>query len=94
MPEQSIREKLADAYGEDMLFMDGYDDCIAGVVSRCGNPTIVCYDFDMVIKKLMAEDDMTEEDAMEWYSYNMLGSGMGDMTPCFIELLEDIPCLT
>ena len=24
--------------------MDGYDDCIAGVVERFGQPPIVCYD--------------------------------------------------
>jgi hypothetical protein len=29
---------------DELLKMDGYDDCIVGTVERFGQPEIVCYD--------------------------------------------------
>ena len=45
----------------DLLVMDGYDDCIIGVVERCGQEPIVCYDKSKVIKELESNDMTTEE---------------------------------
>lgn len=69
-----------------MLKMDGYDDCIAGVVSRIGQEDILCYDKGKVITKLMSEG-MTEEDAFDHFEYNMIGSYVGECTPCFIVMV-------
>ena len=66
--------------------MDGFDDCIIGICSRFGQSDIVAYDLKKVIEKLMA-DGMTEEQAYEYYEFNQLGAGMGDLTPCFIDTL-------
>jgi hypothetical protein len=30
---------------------------------------------------------MTEEEAIEFYYYNIVGAHMGDYTPCFAEIL-------
>lgn len=89
----SIRDDLAEQYGEDLLFMDtfggddsekgGFDDCIVGVVERFGTEPVICYDRGAVIAKLVS-DGLIEELAEEWYSYNMIGSWMGDKTPCFL----------
>ena len=68
---------------EELLLMDGYDDCIVGLVDRFGQPTIVCYDKEKVIEKLMA-DGMTDEEALEWFEFNQIGAWMGDKTPCFL----------
>jgi hypothetical protein len=32
----------------------------------------------------MREDEMTEEDALEHFYYNMMGSYVGENTPCFL----------
>ena len=73
-------------YYPDLLIMDGFDDCIIGICSRFGQSDIVAYDLKKVIEKLMA-DGMTEEQAYEYYEFNQLGAGMGDLTPCFIDTL-------
>lgn len=65
------------------LFMDGFDDCIAGVVHRCGQPTIICYDKEKVLEQLM-DDGMTDEEAIEYFEYNQIGAWVGEQTPCFI----------
>jgi hypothetical protein len=68
--------------------MDGYNDCIAGVIERFNAPDIICYDKQKVLKKLQ-EDGMSEEEAEEFYSYNQLGAWMGELTPCFIKPLPE-----
>lgn len=72
---------------EELLLMDGYDDCIVGLVDRFGQPTIVCYDKEKVIEKLMA-DGMTDEEALEWFEFNQIGAWMGDKTPCFLSFAD------
>ena len=66
-----------------MIIMDGFDDCIAGVVQRYGQPTIVCYDKEKVLKQLM-DDGMTDEEAVEYFECNRIGAWVGEQTPCFI----------
>jgi len=70
--------------------MDGFDDCIAGVVERIGQPPIICYDRDKVLNKLMSQD-MDYEEAVEYFEYNQQGAWMGEGTPCFIRQLEPEP---
>jgi hypothetical protein len=70
---------------EEPLFMDGYDDCIAGMVRRFGmDIPIVCYDYKKVIDKLMG-DGMTHEEAVEFFEFNQIGAWVGEGTPCFID---------
>lgn len=67
----------------ELLKMDGYDDCIVGLVERFGQQLILCYDKEMVIRKLES-DGMSRIDAEEWFYFNKLGAWMGDGTPCFL----------
>jgi hypothetical protein len=83
---KTTREELAEQYGEDILLMDGYDDCVVGVVEQFGRPPIVCYDRELVIRKLM-EDGMTQEEAEEFFEFNQIGAWVGDRTPCFLTSL-------
>ena len=70
---------------EGMLTMDGYEDCVAGIVERFGQEPIVCYDIAKVLKKLGA-DGLNEDEAVEFFYYNQIGAWMGEGTPCFITL--------
>jgi hypothetical protein len=73
------------AWDPDMLTMDGYDDCIAGVVEQFGRPPIVCYDKAKVLAKIQ-EDGLDEDEALEWWSFNQIGAWVGEYTPCFVTL--------
>ena len=59
---------------DGLMIMDYFDDCIIGVVKGIDNEDKVCYSFQQVIAKLMREYEMTEEDALEHFYYNTLGS--------------------
>ena len=66
-----------------LLRMDGFDNCILGVVERYGEPPIVCYDRDLVIRQL-ENNGMSNEEAEEFFQFNQIGAWMGENTPCFL----------
>ena len=67
----------------NLVTSEGYDDCILGVVERFGQTHIVCYDKDMVLRRL--EDDGAKPwEAVEYFLFNQLGAWMGETTPCFL----------
>jgi hypothetical protein len=85
----SLADRLLDVGVEEGLVMDGYDDCVVGVLERYGMEPIVLYDKDKVIKKLMDDGCETYEEAVEFYEFNQLGGWHGDKTPGFlVPLLE------
>ena len=67
--------------------MDGYDDCIVGIIEGFGSTRLLCYDKEQVLERLMA-DGMDYDTAHEYYEYNMLGAFVGEGTPCFIDKTE------
>jgi len=75
---------MAEIYGE-MLTMDGYDDCIAGICIRFGQEPVIIYDRAKVIARLM-NDGMTEDEAEEFHEFNQAGAWVGERTPAFLLL--------
>ena len=79
----SLADRLLDVGVEEGLVMNGYDDCVVGVLERYGMEPIVLYDKDKVIKKLMDDGCETYEEAVEFYEFNQLGGWHGEKTPGF-----------
>ncbi len=69
-----------------MKTIDGFDDCIVGVVERFGLDPIVCYDRKKIVSKLMIKEGMSFEQAFEHFDYNIFGSWVGEDTPCFLTI--------
>ena len=81
----NIRQAVVDAYPEEtFLFADGFDEAIIGIDSKF----LVCYDQDKCIEILSR--DMSEEDAGEYFWYNVEGAHMGEKTPRFIKRFQII----
>ena len=80
------REAVAEV-NEDMLFADGFDDALVGYIERAGMPSIACYDKDKCIEILA--NDMTHEEAIEYFYFNTAGAYVGENTPCFFTRIED-----
>ena len=72
---------------QNLLIMDGYDDCILGLGRRFDQHFVV-YDLKRVIQKLMAEG-MTEEEALEFHDFNQVGAYMGEGTPAFLVVPDE-----
>ena len=56
---------------EGAVLLTGFDNCIIGVVEEFGNGNRVLYSKEKIIQKLM--EDMNEEEAYEYFDYNILG---------------------
>jgi hypothetical protein len=77
----------------DLLFADGFDDAILGVVTRCGQPTIVVYDREKCIEILTRRDPSIwrrREVAEEYFSFNVEGSWVGPRTPAYLVRPDEV----
>jgi hypothetical protein len=74
----------------DALLMEPrsqYDAAIVAVGWRGpSDGPVAVYDRDRVLAILA--QDMDEDEAEEWFEYNMVGSWVGPATPIFVRLLE------
>ena len=67
---------------EGLLFADGFDDAIIGIAERAGMEPVVAYDVNKIIEILAR--DMSEDEAVEYFEFNILGAYMGERTPVFV----------
>jgi hypothetical protein len=72
----------------ECLLADGFDEAIIGI-SQCNTPKAV-YDTKKCIEILMNRDKMSEEEAVEFFQFNVVGSYMGEKTPIFTLLTNNI----
>ena len=80
-------ERLTRDYPEqEFLVADGFDEAIVGVDVTSGR---VVYDCGIMIQILTKDDEMTEEDAIEFIDYNVVNAYVGENTPIFINVLDD-----
>ena len=66
---------------ETVLLADGFEDAFMGVARQFGRPFAV-YSYRKCIEIL--SKDMTEEEAEEYFSFNVEGAWVGESTPAFI----------
>jgi hypothetical protein len=62
----------------EFLKADGLDGAIIGYDDQTGR---LIYSMSKIIDILVIEDEMTEEDALEHYYYNIHGGYVGEKTP-------------
>ena len=87
---RSLVDFIYDNIGEDdVMSADGLDDAIIGIGSRCGQPDLLVYDKAKVIDILMERDEMTHEQALEFYSFNIEGAWVGEGTPIWLERFDE-----
>lgn len=79
----NLREELSEEYG-DLLFMTQveFDEAILGVAERICMEPVVAYSTPKIIEILAR--DMTEEEAVEYFEFNILGAYVGERTPVFV----------
>lgn len=74
-------------YNENALLADGFDAALVGVCRSFLHPPVAVYDLQHCLRIL--EEDMTEEEANEYFEYNILGAWFGEGTPIYIEFKPD-----
>jgi hypothetical protein len=72
---------------EECLLADGFNDAVIGIVY--GLEPKAVYSVRKIVDILM--EDMSYEDAVEHFEYNIAGSYVGEKTPLYIyDIQEDV----
>ena len=66
---------------DEPLKADGFDDAVIGT---CYNTGRIVYSIERMLVILMEIDDMSMEDAMEYFSFNIGDAYVGEMTPMYV----------
>ena len=82
---KNIQEILENCLHDDetVLLADGFEDAFVGIGRQFGKPMAV-YNKLKCIESLIKEG-MDEEEAEEYFSFNVEGAYVGENTPIFLE---------
>lgn len=70
------------------LVADGFDEAIVGIIMQDEHPKVVYDEYKCV--DILIEDGLTEEEAQEYFDYNVSGAYMGENTPIFMHPISGI----
>lgn len=74
--------ELVDEF-DGALLADGFEDALVGFGYRFSHPVAI-YDYNRCIEILMNRDGMTDEEAIEFFDFNVAGAYVGESTPVYI----------
>jgi hypothetical protein len=66
---------------EEAMLLDGFWDACLGGDYKDGKAV---YSIEKILKILMKRDGMTEEEALEYFDFNIAGAYVGEMTPMYV----------
>ena len=69
----------------EILKADGFDDCVLGYDYRWDGNVILIYSVAKILNSLMEKDGMSEEEAIEYFEFNMRGAYVGEKTPIWCQ---------
>ena len=81
---QRILEWIDETF-EVIIYPDGFEDCIVGVAEKFGGPPVAVLDLEKILSKLR-QGDMNEQEAIEYFEYNILGAYLGEQTPVYMHI--------
>lgn len=75
-----------DEYAEGAILLDGLEEAIIGIVKEFGNGRRILYSKRIILSLLQTRDGMTEQEAEEFYDFNILGLYAGEQNAVFLDL--------
>ena len=76
---ETLKESI-EANNPDAMLVDGHDDALAGYDTQ-GRAV---YRVDQIIHTLIERDNMTLEEAYEFFDFNIAGAYIGEYTPIYM----------
>jgi hypothetical protein len=80
--EDDPYEELYEA-NHQALLAEGFDDAYMGFVANTHHTSVAVYDYDECVR-VLREDGMTEEEAIEYMDYNVVDAYVGEHGPLFL----------
>lgn len=89
MTKEEIIEAIIEIQGEDneILLADGFEDAYMGIATQFTKPPLAVYNRNKCIE-ILVRDGMSEEEAEEYFQFNVEGAWSGDNTPMFLQPLN------
>jgi len=69
----------------EILKCDGYDDCILGYDYNWDGNIRLIYSVKAILDKMVKEDGISDEEAIEHFEFNFRGAYMGEKTPIWCQ---------
>ncbi len=69
---------------QEISTASGFDEALIGIGQRCGQPDIAVYSVPKVLEILMNRDGLTNEEAQEFFEFNIGGAWVGAATPIWM----------
>lgn len=66
------------------IVLDGFNDAIIGIVEEFGNGPRILYSRDKILEILQNRDEMSFQDAIDFYDFNILGMYAGEQNPVIL----------
>lgn len=90
MTKEKIIESIIETQGEDneIILADGFEDAYMGLATQYTKTPLALYDRNKCIDILVNRDGMSEEEAEEYFQYNVEVAWVGDNTPMFLQPLN------
>ena len=76
--------ELAESYGRSIMFADGHDNALVGYVTPEDDDWLLSVYNSQIIVKNLTDSGMTEDEAWEFFYFNIEGAYVGAGTPMFI----------
>jgi hypothetical protein len=79
-------QEIVDTFPEsEILKCDGYDDCILGYDYNWDGNIRLIYSVKAILDKMVKEDGISDEEAIEHFEFNFRGAYMGEKTPIWCQ---------
>jgi hypothetical protein len=82
---QAIHQSLLGQNPEAYL-MNGLEEALIGIGQRHGMLPVAVYSEDKIHQIHMERDGMSEDDAIEFFEYNIAGAWLGEGTPIIVDV--------
>jgi len=70
---------------EKILLADGFNEALIGTGERAGSLPVAVYDREKCID-ILRKQDMSREEAEEYFDYNVMNAFVGEQTPIFVDV--------
>ena len=84
MNRETVVEWIENNMYDDIMLADGFDEAFLGVAERAGMEPVATYDRGKCIELLVQRDEMSYDEAREYFDINVFGSWVGELTPMFL----------
>lgn len=91
---ERLIEQLMEANPEALLLepRNDLDPALVRVVHRPCAPPVAGYDVGLLIECFKKANGWTDEQAWEWYDYNVACAYLGEHTPVYLDAIKDTMC--